>query len=72
MKIPKHIEKLIERRCRLAMQLNSADCNLADWLEKNDVIQAIEEYDIYGGCEMYTCPQSSAERIRKAIMEHGE
>lgn len=65
MKIPKYIEKLMERRAGLAVLLNHADCKLAEWLEKNGV--EVEEYDIYGGCEMYVNPWSSADRIKQAI-----
>ena len=65
MKIPKYIEKLIERRAGLAVLLNYADRKLGDWLEKNGV--EVEGYDMYGGCEMYANPRNSAERIKQAI-----
>lgn len=67
MKIPKYIEKLIEKRARLAVLLNYTDRKLADWLEKNGV--GVEGYDIYGGCEMYANPRNSAERIKQAIKD---
>lgn len=70
MKMPKYIEKLIDRRAGLAVLLSHADHKLGDWLEKNGV--DVEECDIYGGCEMYVNPWSSAERIKKAITERGE
>ena len=66
MKIPKYVEKLITRRCRLAKELSSTDINLARFLEKHGI--EVEEYDIYGGCEMYVNPDSSAESIREAIL----
>lgn len=65
MKIPKYIEKLIEKRAGLAVLLNHEDSKLTDWLEKNGV--EVEEYDVYGGCEMYANPRSSADRIKQAI-----
>lgn len=65
MKIPKYIEKLIEKRAELAGLLNHADYKLAEWLEKNGV--EVEEYDIYGGCEIYVNPADSAKRVKKAI-----
>lgn len=65
MKMPKYIEKLIEKRAGLAVLLNHADHKLGDWLEKNGV--EVERYDIYGGCEMYANPWSSAGRIKQAI-----
>lgn len=70
MKIPKYIEKLIDRRERLAAELNSADLSLAEWLEKNNIV--VEDYDIHGGAEMYINPYSSAKRIKEAIRLAGE
>lgn len=66
MKIPKYVEKLIARRCRLAKELNSTDVELSHFLERNGI--EVEEYDIYGGCEMYANPDGSGERIREAIL----
>lgn len=65
MKVPIYIKKLIERRARLAVMLNHTDHELGNWLEKNCI--DVEEYDVYGGCEMYVNPQSSADRIIQAI-----
>ncbi len=67
MKIPKYIEKLINRRAGLAVLLNHADAKLAEWLEKKGV--DVEEYDIYGGCEIYANPWGSANRIKQAIRD---
>lgn len=67
MKIPKYIEKLIEKRARLAALLNHADYKLAEWLEKNGVV--VEECDIHGGCEMYVNPWDSARRVEQAIKD---
>ncbi|MDE6908270.1 MAG: hypothetical protein K2P21_08945 [Lachnospiraceae bacterium] len=65
--IPKYIEKLINRRAGLAVLLNHADAKLAEWLEKKGV--DVEEYDIYGGCEIYANPWGSADRIKQAIRD---
>lgn len=67
MKIPKYIEKLIERRAELAVLLNYADHKLIGWLEKNGV--EVKEYDICSGCEMYINPWDSANRIKQAIKD---
>ena len=67
MKRPKYIENLIDRRAGLAVLLNHADHKLGEWLEKNGV--NVEEYDIYGGCEMYVNPWNSADRIKQAIKD---
>ena len=36
MKIPKYVEKLIERRRKLAYELIEVDAELDDWLEKRN------------------------------------
>lgn len=65
MKIPKYIDKLIERRAKLAEDLNSADHLLTEFIVKNKI--DAEEYDYSTGVEMYANPCASAERIREAI-----
>lgn len=65
MKIPKYVEKLIAQRCKLASDLNAKDFELSEWLERNGI--EVDTDDIFGGCEMYVNPASSANRIRKAI-----
>lgn len=70
MKIPKKIEKLIERRAKLATDLTQADCELVEWLDKKNLTDKVEEYDIMTGCEMYVNPRNSAERIRNVILEN--
>lgn len=67
MKIPKYVEKLIERRAKLASDLNSVDNQLTSWLEKNNLLDKVEEYDVMTGCEMYVNPYASADRIREVI-----
>ena len=70
MQIPKKIEKLIERRARLADELNHADNELTAWLDKKGLIDKVEEYDIMTGCEMYVNPYASADRIRDVILNN--
>lgn len=65
MKIPKYIDKLIERRVKLAESLNSADYLLSEFIVKNKI--DVAEYDYATGIEMYANPCASAERIREAI-----
>jgi len=66
MRIPKSIEKLLNQRIDAALNVQSADYKLAVWLEENGI--KVEEYDILGGVEIYGNPESSAERIRQAII----
>lgn len=70
MKIPKKIEKLIERRAKLAEELNHADNELVAWLDKKGLTDKVEEYDIMTGCEMYVNPYASADRIRAVIFDN--
>lgn len=67
MNIPKGIEKLIDKRAKLAKQLMCADSELSEWIEKNSI--TVEEYDYKTGCEMYCNPDESADRIRQAILD---
>ena len=65
MKIPKYINKLLDRRVRLAEDLNSVDCKITKWITNNNI--EVEEYEYNTGVEMYANPYASADRIRKAI-----
>ena len=65
MKIPKYIEGLLDRRARLAADLNSVDYKITKWIEDNAI--AVEEYDYNTGVEMYANPYASAKRIKDAI-----
>ena len=69
MRIPKYVDKLIDRRARLAGDLMDVCGELDDWLEKNGI--EAETWDTRGGVEIYTSPYSSAGRIRQAIREAG-
>jgi len=66
MRIPKSIERLLSQRIDAALKVQSADYKLAVWIEENGI--KVEEYDILGGVEIYGNPESSAERIRQAII----
>lgn len=67
MKIPKYIQNLINKRAGLAAELNSADYKLSKWLDDHGI--AVEDYDNYGGCEVFANPYDSAERIKQAIIK---
>lgn len=66
MKVPKYVQNLIDRRCKLAVDLINVCCELDDWLDKNGVV--CEDYDTHTGVEIYCNPYASGERIRKAIL----
>jgi hypothetical protein len=67
MKIPKRIENLIDKRTKLAQDLNSVDLELTNWIDKHNV--EVESYDYCSGCEMYANPSASGERIKQAILK---
>ena len=66
MKIPKYIDKLLDRRAKLALGLIDVDFVVSDWIEKNGIEVASEDY--LTGVEMYSNPIDSADRIREAIL----
>ena len=66
MKIPKYIERLIERRERLAWELISVGAKLDEWLEKND-IQTGDEYTTTG-CMIYCEPGAAARLLKEDIL----
>lgn len=65
MKIPKYIDKLIDRRCRLAEELNKADFQLSEWCEKHG-INTYTDY-LCTGVLIYTEPSNAAYYVREDI-----
>ena len=51
MKIPKYVQKLIDRRCKLADQLATVCWELDEWLDKNEI--ECETCDTHTGVEIY-------------------
>lgn len=68
MKIPKYVQKLIDRRCKLADQLATVCWELDEWLDKNEI--ECETCDTHTGVEIYCNPCRSKMRIMKAITDH--
>ena len=66
MEIPRKIEKLIERRTRLAVQLDNVCNELDEWLDTHNI--EVENEDSHGGVEIYVNPYDSGERIKEAIL----
>lgn len=67
MNIPKKVQKLIDRRCRLALQLADVSYELDAWLDKNGV--ECESFDTHTGVEIYGNPVASKRRVTEAILE---
>jgi hypothetical protein len=68
MKIPKYVQNLIDRRCKLAARLAKVCWELDEWLDKNNI--ECETYDTHTGVEIYCNPYSSKKRIIEAINKH--
>lgn len=66
MKIPKYVQKLIDRRCKLADELAAVSYALDVWLDENKI--QCEMYDTHTGVEIYCDPYSSKQRIINAIL----
>ena len=66
MKIPKYVERLIERRERLAWKLIKVGTELDEQLEKND-IPIGDEYTTTG-CMIYCEPGAAARLLREDIL----
>ncbi len=66
MKIPKYVQKLIDRRCKLADELAEVSYALVVWLDENKI--QCETYDTHTGVEIYCDPYSSKQRIINAIL----
>lgn len=70
MKIPKRIEKLIDKRQDLAERLNSADAELCNWMERKGM-NLLEMTDFTRtGCMIYCEPDTAAMLTRDAIKNH--
>ncbi len=67
MQCPKYIKKALKQRADCAYKFSELDAMIADWLEKHNLYDQIQDYDICGGCESYVNPYDSAERILEVI-----
>jgi hypothetical protein len=67
MNCPKYIKKLLYKRAKAAANFTSYDVDIVEWLEKNNLIDSVEEYDIATGCESICNPYASSERILQVI-----
>ena len=70
MKIPKYIERALDRRANAALDLMAADRIISDFIEEYHI--EVEEADYLTGYEIYANPISSAYRVREAILNHNE
>ena len=66
MKIPKYIDKLIDKRQKLAEQLSEVSTELDEWLERNNIPLG-GDYT-YTGCMIYCEPSTAARCVREDII----
>lgn len=67
MKIPKYIDKLLEKRAKAALDFTDADSQLVEWLDKNK-IKVGSDHISSGACSLLE-PYSSIDYIRECISE---
>lgn len=69
MQIPKKIQKLLERRERLAMNLLDATCELDTWLENNgaDLTDSDLTDSTLSGCMIYSEPWTARTKVEDYI-----
>lgn len=69
MKIPKYVDKLIERRMCVAFELMSLSSKLDTWLEKNGFdLNEMSDYTCTG-CMIYCEPDVAASNVRRDILD---
>lgn len=67
MRCPKYIKQMLIQRAACATKFTELDIAIKKWLEKNDLLYLVEDYDICGGCESYVNPFESSNRILEII-----
>ena len=67
MKIPKKIDKLLEKRAKAAMNFIAADVEISKWLDSKNIVASPDDINT-GACSLLE-PYSSIEHIREAILE---
>lgn len=69
MKIPKYVDKLIERRMKLAYELMDVSSQLDSWLENNDFdLSELSDYT-RTRCMIYCEPDAAASNLRQDILD---
>lgn len=69
MKIPKKIQKILDRREKLAFDLISLECELDNWLESKGVNLGDPDISeaVLSGCMIYTEPDSAKSQVEDYI-----
>ena len=72
MRLTKKMERLIDRRSKLANDLMDVCGEIDDFIEKNGLYDEIASEDCFGGVEIYSAPYESGARVKEAIIAHEE
>ena len=64
------MERLIDRRAKLALELNDVSSQIDNFIIENKMENEVEEFDWNTGCEICGNPMASALRIKDAIRKH--
>ena len=67
MKIPKYVDKALQKRAKAAITFIAEDAKIVQWLKKNNV-DVSNDHILTGACSLCE-PYSSIETIRQAILE---
>lgn len=67
MTCPKYIKEALRQRANHAAKFTELDVMIGEWLEKHNLLELVEDYDIHGGCESYVNPDASSARILEVI-----
>lgn len=67
MAVPNYIKELIKKRADYAQKVIEIDCQLSDWLDKQDI--DVDPSDYRGGVEIYAAPYDCAYRVLSAIQK---
>ena len=67
MKLTKKMENLLNKRARLATELDNICKEIDNYIVTNNLQDDIEDCDWLTGVEIYAHPYSSVERIKEAI-----
>ena len=66
MRIPKYVERLIQRREQLAWELMKVSSDLDEWLERNNISIGTDYTST--GCMIYCEPEIAAKLVREDIL----
>ncbi len=69
MDIPKRIDKLLSKRCKLAEDLNSVSIEIDKWLENHNANLSSDLVSdaVLSGCMIYTEPSTAETMVREYI-----